>query len=281
MRLTKHLPRYQAFLLGLACAIVYQTFPLNLMSYWYLNPISFVINAMLVFWLAQTYERNESNDRWISIATAGSVLLLALSYSMARTVLFVGSYVVADWMIAGSHMSLRRLVLYVAAPVAGVVVFQALQFAWVTFNVPKVTFSGNLNFADFLWRSGLDGSTEYYVDHWSLLSRRQMSYIYPGRTPALVLEWKWLFIAGVAALAIIAARFIHSAATEGRTRVIFLATGVACYVMVSGPTLRRRHCEGYRYRVYVPESVRVMPDGSQSSASSPAADFIVRFDSQR
>src|SRR5262245_47196570 len=32
MRLTKHLPRYQAFLLGLACAAVYQTFPLNLMN---------------------------------------------------------------------------------------------------------------------------------------------------------------------------------------------------------------------------------------------------------
>jgi hypothetical protein len=201
------------------------------MNYWYLNPISFVINAMLVFWLAQTYERNESNDRWISIATAGSVLLLALSYSLALTVFFVGCYVVGDWMIEGSRAPRRRALLYLAAPVAAVVVFQALQFAWVTFNVPNVTFTGNLNFADFLWRSGLDGSTQYYVDHWSLLSRRLMSAPYPGRTPALVLEWRWLFIGGLVAVAVIAARFIHSAATEGRTRVIFLATGVGCYVL--------------------------------------------------
>src|SRR5262245_52297857 len=105
MRLTKHVPRYQAFLLGLGCAVVYQTFPLNLMNYWYLNPVGFAINAMLVFWLAESYERNESNDRWISIATSGSMLLLALSYSLALTFFFVGCYVVADWMIEGSRMS--------------------------------------------------------------------------------------------------------------------------------------------------------------------------------
>src|SRR5262249_29598927 len=101
MRLTKHLPRYQAFLLGLACAAVYQTFPLNLMNFWYLNPISFVINAMLAFWLAETYARSGTGPRWISIVTGISVLVLALSYSMALTVFFVIGYVLAEFLIEG------------------------------------------------------------------------------------------------------------------------------------------------------------------------------------
>src|SRR5262249_11597087 len=167
-------------------------FPMNLMNYWYLNPISFAINAMLVFWLAESYQGNESNDRWISIATSGSVVLLALSYSLALTFFFLGCYVVADWMIEGSRMSVRRVLRYVVAPAAAVVLFQALQIAWVQLNVANVNFTGNLNFADFLWRSGLDGSTQYYADHWNLLFSRKLSSSYPGRNPALLVEWKWL-----------------------------------------------------------------------------------------
>jgi hypothetical protein len=231
MRLTKHVPRHHAFFLGLGCAVVYQTFPMNLMNYWYLNPISFAINAMLVFWLAESYQRNGSNDRWISIATSGSVVLLALSYSQALTFFFLGCYVVADWMIEGSRMSVRRVLRYVVAPAAAVVLFQTLQIAWVQFNIANVNFTGNLNFADFLWRSGLDGSTQYYADHWNLLFSRKPSFGYPGRNPALVLEWKWLFIGGLAALAVIGARFIHSAATEGRPRLVLLATGLTCYAL--------------------------------------------------
>jgi hypothetical protein len=134
-------------------------------------------------------------------------------------------------MIAGSRVSVRRVLLYVVAPAAAVVLFQTLQIAWVQFKVANVTFTGNLNFADFLWRSGLDGSTQYYADHWSLLLRRQLSSSYPGRTPALVLEWKWMFIGGLAALAVISGRFIHSAATEGRARLVFLATALTCYAL--------------------------------------------------
>jgi hypothetical protein len=203
------------------------------MNYWFLNPLNVAINTMLVFWLAQSYPRNGSDDRWIAIATSGSVAMLALSYSLALTVFFVGSYVMADWMIEGSRLSVRRVVLNVVAPVAAVVLFEWLEFAWVQFNVPHVNFAGNLNFADFLWRSGLDGSIQYYTDHWSLLFSRKLSTGYPGRTPVLVLEWKWLFIGGLAALAVLGARFIRSGATDGRARLVFLTTTLTCYALMA------------------------------------------------
>ena len=228
---------------------------------------------MLVFWLAQSYQRNESNERWISIATSVSVAMLALSYSLALTVFFVGGYVMADWMIERSRLSVRRVLLYVVAPVAAVVLFEALEFAWVRFNVAQVNFSGNLNFADFLWRSGLDGSTQYYLDHWSLLFSRKPSNGYPGRNPALVLEWKWLFIGGLAALAVIGARFIRSGATEGRARLVYLATALTCYalsafifsqgvsihpdiwdVLVAGPLIAAVFC-------FLPADLEVMTKG--------------------
>src|SRR6185295_5178951 len=72
MRLTKHVPRHQALLLGLGCAVVYQTFPLNLMNYWYLNPLSLSINAMLVFWLAESYARSGCGHRCVPIITSVS-----------------------------------------------------------------------------------------------------------------------------------------------------------------------------------------------------------------
>ena len=231
MRLTTRVPRYQAFLLGLGCALVYQTFPLNLMNYWFLNPVGFAINPMLAFWLADSYARSEPENRWIPIATSASVLVLALSYSLALTLFFVGGYVLVESLLVGSRLSVRHVVLYVVAPVIAVVVFQAVQLTWVQLNVTNVQFTGNLNFADFLWRSGLDGSTKYYFDHWSLLTDRKPSSTYPGVNPALVLQWKWLFIGGIAAVAVIAARYMRTLAIEARSRLVFLATSLICYVL--------------------------------------------------
>src|SRR5262245_32394493 len=146
MRLTKHVPRHQAFLLGLGCAVVYQTFPLNLMNYWYLNPLSFSINAMLAFWLAESYARSGCWHRSVPIIMSVSVLVLALSSSMALTLFFVGAYLIAESMLEGSRLSTRRVLWYVVAPVAAVALFKAAQIAWVVLTVKNVNLTGNLNF---------------------------------------------------------------------------------------------------------------------------------------
>jgi hypothetical protein len=231
MRLTTAAPRSRAFLLGLGCAVVYQTFPLNLMNFWYLNPVGFAINAMIAFWLAESYARYEPANRWAPIATAASIVVLALSYSLSLTLFFVAAYVAVELFVDGSDISFRHVMLYVVAPVVAVALFEAAQVAWVQLTIANVHFTGNLNFGDFLWRSGFDGSTYFYVDHWSLLTRRQLSTTYPGRDPALILQWKWLFIGGVTAVTVIAARYIRTSVVGARMRVVFLATSLTCYAL--------------------------------------------------
>ena len=225
-----------ALLLGISAAAVFQTFPINLAGFFALNPGTLVVLFSTPFWilvddgaLASTGTLRQRR------MVAACMLLLTVSHSIAMALFFVVSLALAAALLAPNMVRARPFLRYVAFPLVPAMAFHQLQLLWVRLTMPKTEFTGNLNYSDFLWRSGLDGSTEFYTSPLDVLSRRWMSmgYINPDPVTARATEpmmtWKWLFIAGSLSVLINGIWLVRS--PRSRSAVLFLAGATGCYLL--------------------------------------------------
>jgi hypothetical protein len=217
----------------MAGAGVYQTFPPNVTDFFIFNPLTPIVLWAALFWILI------DDDALAPTSTArrrrlvaAVVFLFTISYSIATAVFFIGSFALAAALLSPSSVSPRRYVRYVVLPLAAGKLFHALEMKWVSLTIAGAKLTGNLNFADFLWRSGLDGSRQYYDGASDVLTHRFMSMGYmiagPVEGTQALMSWRGLFAAAVASLA--ANAFFFTRAPRARTAMLFLAGAVGCYL---------------------------------------------------
>jgi hypothetical protein len=225
---------FHALVLGLSTTVVYQTFPMNLVGSFALNPLTPVVLFSAVFWiLVENGGLDESSTKRQQRFVAASVFLLTMSYSIATSLFFVVAFVLAVGFLAPSTVRPRVFFVRVVLPLAAGGAFQQLQLLWIRLTLPNTNFIGNLNPNEFLWRSGLDGSQEYYTGVWDVLTRRWMSmgYIVSMTAPQTtqMMTWTTLFLVGVAS--VIANLIFFARSPKSRSTGVFLAGAIGLYLL--------------------------------------------------
>ncbi|HEX2122634.1 MAG TPA: hypothetical protein VHL59_13425 [Thermoanaerobaculia bacterium] len=194
-----------AFVFGASLLAVHFTFPDNLGTYWEMNGRPWFLFFAAVFLLLE--ERSvDGRTRVLTIAQAVCAFFLTWMEYVAGTA-FLATYVVATAALASRRVSIRRLLGVVIVPAVLALSLFAGQRAWVRAMHPEAPTSGST----FLFRTGLDGATTYYVDHLDIAYRRDLARLNFPTNSQHLFRWKWMFFAGTAALLIAVA-----AATRGR-----------------------------------------------------------------
>jgi hypothetical protein len=205
-----------AFLLGLACQVVHQTFPWNLEIYWAISPHA--VAAVVLAWiLVIVYRvlRAEDDSRKGGLKLAIAVFLMF--YVMYRTAFLLAVSLILTTFVL-NRPALRRLRPWSCIVLPGTLVLGLLlvQRVAVAAIHPEVEWVGS----GFLFRSGLDGSVAYAGDHWSLVASRQGL----GR-------WPWLLAGGAAAVAALVTTSLKR--PELRPAVTLLGVALGTYVLAA------------------------------------------------
>ena len=212
-------PASHAFLLGLGCQAAFQTFPDNLYLFWEMLPTGVVVLLVIPFLILEEarFERNRDETPF-SAARAVLVFLLAWVEPIGA-IFFLASYALVLFLFSEGELSRIRPVRTIALPaLLGIALF-ALQIAWVRFRYPTVELEGS----GVLFRTGLDGSTQYVKGHSDILTRK-----WP-QPDWLINRWKELFLAGAVALVIVLVLRVTSK-LELRSAVFILCVALGLYV---------------------------------------------------
>ncbi|RPI45061.1 MAG: hypothetical protein EHM59_11195 [Betaproteobacteria bacterium] len=213
----------QALTIGAGCQLLFQTYPLSLLSYWEVQPISILLGFAVAFLCHES--RRTSHE---SFGTAGwksttlrtvlaTMTLLAepitggfflLTYLVVRTVLDDRTPTPRDWMVV------------LVVPAVLVVLYLLWQQAMVRAHYDSVVFVGS----PIAFRVGLDGDTTYYKDQVDILLRRlpwlQTHWIAP------LLDWSYLNYLGFIATAALIAYYRDTAALQPPVRVLLASYGL-------------------------------------------------------
>lgn len=176
-----------AMLSAISCLLIYQTFPINLFYYWEVYPSTIAIPFLLLFILTleNIYNNISPSRRAIIVAATSAFFIFYTDPPVGGLFLL---FVSLGWFKFGSRVALKNsaLKVLVVPIVIGVLVYLA-QLALIKFNYPDIKFIGS----GFWFRTGLDGSIQYYKDHWALLTQRSQ---FP------FLKWYFLLIGGACSL---------------------------------------------------------------------------------
>ena len=178
----------RAFVLGLACQGVYQTFPQNLFYYWEVLPSA--VEALLsVAWLIVEEARFERHlDERMPARLRFAAVFLLVWVEPTGAPFIIATYLLALLLLAPDEMKRIPIVQSVVVPaIAGMVLF-VMQLA----QVLPLSACGSRRIRVPL-PHGLDGST-HVVGHWDPLTRKWPRPDWP------INFWKALFVAGVAGL---------------------------------------------------------------------------------
>ena len=173
------------FLSSISCLIVFQTFPNNLGYVWeVLQPGVAMIFILLFLLKMDKIALNEGPLFRSDLIMASTAIFFAAYIDLFNTLLFV-CFLVLSWYIFGNKENLVKYGLKILAlPIFFAVTLFGVQLITAYLNNPNSEFIGS----GFYFRSGLDGSTEYYKTHAALITRRDPSWGH--------LKWPVLAIGG-------------------------------------------------------------------------------------
>ncbi len=185
---------YHCLLFGLYAQIIYQTFPVNLNSYWEVYYTTVMPIFFLIFLLSsELLLFNERISRKILIIRGISVFGMCY-IDFPTAVFFLSFYLMACSLLwREKELNHHHIIKTIVIPTACAIILYSVQLSLVMFNNPDVQFVGS----DIMFRTGFDGSTLYYTNHFDLFSGRRDRWSF--------LYWPYLFWAGVASLGIIVA----------------------------------------------------------------------------
>lgn len=183
-----------ALVLALSLEVVHFTFPDNLLLYFEMNGRPYFLFFAIVFLLIE--ERClERRSRRAVIAQAVAAFLLTYMEYVAGA-MFITSFVMASFVLSRDR-PLRRMILTAIVPMLLAFGVYGLQRTLV--RAHDVPTGGN----SFLFRTGLDGSSQYYGDHLDIAFGRDLARgNFPQNRPYL-LQWQWLFFAGTTAVVLV------------------------------------------------------------------------------
>jgi len=172
----------QTMLTALSCQLVYQTFSVNLFYFWEVYPSTIAVPFLLIFILLLEEIFNKENPPRSKLLYAAICNFFAF-YIDPPTVGLFFIFLALIWILLGDRGSFKKnwhkITIYPA--ICGMVIFAA-QLVTVKINFPNAELIGS----GFWFRTGLDGSTIYYEDHWALL-----------KSSTRFLDWRFLFFGGV------------------------------------------------------------------------------------
>jgi hypothetical protein len=184
----------QALALAISVEIVHFTFPDTLALYWEMSGRECWLLFTTIFLLLE--ERAwDSRTRRLTIAQAIAVFFLMYMEYIAGAA-FLASYLIIHLILGADRNQARRLALVCLAPALLAVAVFAIQLKSSARKYPDhPTYASK-----FMSRSGMDGSSQYYVDHLDIAFGRAGARSNFPHNREHLFRWQWLFIAGTASL---------------------------------------------------------------------------------
>jgi len=204
-RLTRRigLDARRAFAAGASVVIVVFTFPDNLAVYWEMSAQAYALLFGIIFLLVD--ERCVDGGRTLghSIFQAAAVFLMAYMEGFAALA-FIAAIAATLLVLEQRRGSWRRLVFLALMPCVAAVALHGLQLYGVAARFPNIEITGHT----FLFRSGLDGESFYYLDHLDIAWRRDwIRDNFPANRDALF-RWPSVFILGTLSTLVVLAAYI-------------------------------------------------------------------------
>lgn len=197
-----------ALILAGCVEVLHFTFPDNLAAYWEMTGRPWFFLFAACFLLIEE-RAQDGRTKTMTLAQAISVFLMAYLELVATSMFLVAYIVVA---LAVKHpIPVKRAIAVVIVPAALAFGVFRMQLRWVDVRHPEIPKTSST----FLFRSGLDGSAQYYGDHLDIANRRDVARRDFKYNRQYLFRWKWLFVAGTAALI-----FVLIFAATGRVPVI-------------------------------------------------------------
>ncbi|HKR66232.1 MAG TPA: hypothetical protein VJZ00_21055 [Thermoanaerobaculia bacterium] len=186
-----------ALFLATCVEVVHFTFPDNLAMFWELSgrqPFLIFAAAFLLI------EERCIDGRTPTLTTAqGVAAFLAMYMEYGAGAAFLASYVVVSMLLGVERMTIKRILTVAIFPLLLTLALFGLQRKIATAQYPTATKYGS----NFLFRSGLDGSSQYYGTHLDIANGRDLPRRNFKQNQKFLFEWTWSFFAGSAALTMI------------------------------------------------------------------------------
>lgn len=202
-------PQRHALALGFAAAVVFQTHPLSLLSYWEVQPLS-VLLVFAVMFLAQEHFAAPPAGRaafWLRTATATAIVFC----EPVTGGLFLSAYLGVCTLLA-EPPALRDWMRILVVPSLIVLAYLLWQQAMVRSHYASVVFVGS----DLGFRTGLDGDTTYYRDFFDLWLRPHLR----GHWLHALTHWHYLNALGFLATAFLIARYREAPQVQAPVRLL-------------------------------------------------------------
>jgi hypothetical protein len=187
-----------ALALGIAVEIVHFTFPDSLSLYWEMSGRECWLLFATIFLLLE--ERAcPSRTRALTIAQGAAAFFLTYMEYIAGTA-FLFAYIVIKLILGTDRAQVKRLAATCLAPALLALAVYSGQLKAASMTYPDhPTYAGT-----FMNRSGLDGSSQYYVDHLDIAYGRSVARLnFPENNRANLFRWEWLFFAGASSILVV------------------------------------------------------------------------------
>jgi len=213
--------RLHSLIFSAASQLVLLSFPDSLSQYWEIMPQMAAMPFALLFLI---FDRRQT-------ATRRDLVLQGLSaFALVYTEYVFGILLFATWwllrlLVDTRPVAWRRLLAVTVLPAVAAVVVFAAQVTINRSHYPDIPLEGT----GFLVRSGLDGSSQYYGEHADLIYGRNVARLNFPANRGYLFTWRWLFIAGCAAVALL----IVAAARYRALRSVIVTLGalIGAYVL--------------------------------------------------
>jgi hypothetical protein len=229
-----------AFVLGLACQAVYQTFPQNLYYFWELLPTT-VIALVAAGWLLfeeDAFENPAENPRRVWMRSFWIFLLVWIEPVSAMFI--IATFLLTLYLMAPTTLPRVAVLRSIVRPAIAGIGLYAIQLVWVRYRFPHVTLEGS----GFMFRTGLDGSTQYVRSHWDLLTRKWPVPDWP------INFWKPLFLAGSTAVLSVLT-FFYRSHLPLRSSIFVIAVSLGLYVPLAFSFFQAVAIHPYGYDIYL------------------------------
>jgi|GEM_PF-1978260 len=187
--------RLHSVIFSAASQLVLLSFPDSLSQYWEIMPQMAAMPFALLFLIL---------DRRQGVTRRDLVLQGLSAFALVYTEYVFGVLLLATWwllrlLVDTRPVAWRRLFAVTVIPALAAVVIFAVQVTINRSHYPNIPLEGT----GFLVRSGLDGSSLYYGEHADLIYGRNVARLNFPANRAYLFTWRWLFIGGCAAVALL------------------------------------------------------------------------------
>lgn len=226
------LARNYALLLGLVCALVYQTFHMNLFFFWVIGQEAFFnlffflfLTVIEVSWL-QPQSEGTNMSLVSKLAVFVSVFLLAHA-ELTTAFFMLCALVICSTIIDGSIIRNRHFLSIIVLPAALAAIIYGIQLKWIAYRFPEIERIGST----VMSRAGFDGSLVYYKDQFDVFFNKHGSYLTPPITKVTqgFFDWPGLLFGGLASSAAVALFYLKL--ERLRPTVLILAIPISGYLM--------------------------------------------------